>query len=199
MRTKTLLLTAVAFAAGLAVSSAQVYSQNIVGYVNVPLNAGFTMVANPLNAATNDLNTLFPNAGNGDAVYKFNGLSFDSSTFFFGSWSPDLTLNPGEGAFISSGVSNTVTFVGNVLTGNLTNNIPSGFSIRGSQVPQSATLESMGFPAGNGDAIYFFRNGTYASSTFFFGSFSPAAIPAVGEAFWVSSGTGGNWTRSFNP
>lgn len=197
MRTKTLLLTAAALAAGLVGASAQVYSQNIVGYANVPLKAGFTMVANPLNATNNHLSSLFPNAGFGDTIYKYNGVSYDSSTFV-GVWSPDLVLNPGEGAFYNAGVSNTVTFVGEVLTGSLSNNIPVGLSIRSSQVPQSDKLENMNFPAGFGDTIYFWRSGGYVSSTYV-GIWSPDAIPAVGEAFWVNSSAGGAWTRTFNP
>ena len=41
MRTKTLLIAAAALAAGILSSSAQTYSQNIVGYVNqvLPANA----------------------------------------------------------------------------------------------------------------------------------------------------------------
>jgi len=32
--------------------------------------------------------------------YKFNGTSYDISSFSFGSWDTDRTMNPGEGAFI---------------------------------------------------------------------------------------------------
>lgn len=198
MRTKALILTAAALAAGLFTASAQVYSQNIVGYVNVPLNSGFNLIANPLNTTNNTLDNLFSGAGFGDTVYKYNGATFDISTYI-GFWSPNLTLNPGEGAFYSNGgASNTVTFVGEVLTGNLTNSFPSGFSIRSSQVPQSDTLENLNFPAGFGDTVYFYRNGSYEPKTYI-GFFSPAAQPAVGEAFWISSGTGGSWQRTFNP
>ena len=198
MRTKALLLTAAVFAAGLVGASAQVYSANVVGYVNVPIKAGFNLIANPLNTTNNTLDNLFPNAGFGDQIFKYNGSTFDISTYI-GFWSPGNTLNPGEGVFYNNGgVSNSVTFVGEVLTGNLTNNIPSGFSIRSSQVPQSDTLENMGFPAGFGDQVFFYRNGGYVPSTYI-GFFSPTAQPAVGEAFWVNSGTGGSWTRTFNP
>ena len=62
MRTKTLVLAVAALTACALTASAQsnVYSLNIVGYVNVVLKGGssYTLVANPLNAATNDLNTI---------------------------------------------------------------------------------------------------------------------------------------------
>ena len=47
MRTKTLLLTAALAAAGVVSSMAQVYSVNSVGYVNLTLPNGFSMIANP--------------------------------------------------------------------------------------------------------------------------------------------------------
>lgn len=199
MRTQKLLVAAAVLAVSVATSIAQPYSQNIVGYVNLTIPAGFSLIANPLNTTNNSLDTLFPNASFGDTVYKFNESTsvFDSSVFF-GSWSPSFTLNPGEGAFYNANVGMTNTFVGTVLTGNLTNAFPAGFSIRSSIVPQSDTLENMGFTANFGDTIYFYRNNTYESSVYF-GAFSPEARPAVGEAFWVNANSAGKWVRSFNP
>ena len=198
MRTKALLCAA-ALAAGALTSMAQgnVYSLNIVGYVNVPFVTGYNLVANPLDNGTNDLNSLFPNAGLGDAVYAFVNGGFTSSTFF-GSWSPDLTVTPGGGIFYQAGAPFTNTFVVNVMTGNLTNPIPAGFSIKSSQVPQSDTLGNLGFPANLGDAVYYFRNGAYVSSTYF-GSWNPDLTVGVGEAFWAQVGAAENWTRTFNP
>jgi hypothetical protein len=197
MRTKALFAAATMLAAGIATTLAQsnVYSLNVVGYVNVPIRNGFTLLANPLNAATNDLNTLFPNAGFGDTVYLNSGGGFSSSTYF-GSWSPNLALPPGQGAFYSSGAAATNTFVGEVMQGSLSNPIPAAFSLKSSQVPQAATLSTLNFPANFGDTVYFLRNGAYSSSTFF-GSWSPDETVAVGESFWVSTATAGNWTRNF--
>lgn len=198
MRTKTLLLAASALVAGLTTLHAQVYSQNIVGYVNVVLTNGFTMVANPLNATNNDLNTLFPSAGFGDNIYQYvPGTGFTQSTYL-GSWSPDLTVNPGSGIFYSTGTIQTNTFTGTVMTGTMTNSIPGGFSIKSSQVPQSDTLENLGLPAGFGDNVYYYRGGAYVQSTYL-GSWSPDLSPAVGEAFWYSAGSPILWTRTFNP
>ena len=50
MRTKALLLGAAVGAIGLATSMAQVYSVNIVGYVNTTIPTGFSIICNPLNA-----------------------------------------------------------------------------------------------------------------------------------------------------
>jgi len=200
MRIKALLCAA-ALAAGAATSMAQsnVYSLNIVGYVNVVITNGFNLIANPLDNGTNDLNSLFPNAGFGDAVYAYNNQTkaFSSSTYL-GSWSPNLVSAPGGGLFYQAGGVSTNTFVGNVMTGNLTNKVYNGFNIVSSQVPQSATLETLNYPAGFGDSAFFFRGGTYVSSSFL-GTWSPDLSPAVGEAFWVQTGADVNWTRTFTP
>ena len=198
MRTKALLCAA-ALAAGALTSMAQgnVYSLNIVGYVNVPLATGYNLVANPLDNGTNDLNSLFPNAGFGDAIYAYANGGFTISTYV-GSWSPDLTLAPGNGVFYQASTPFTNTFVGNVMTGNLTNPVPSGYSIKSSQVPQADTLENLGFPANFGDATYFYRNGGYTISTFV-GTWSPDLTVGVGEAFWAQVSANVNWTRTFNP
>jgi hypothetical protein len=67
MRTKALLLAAAFAAAGVATSVAQVYSVNAVGYVNVTLPPGFSLVSNPLNAGTgnNTVSKLFSNIQGG--------------------------------------------------------------------------------------------------------------------------------------
>jgi len=205
MRTKTLLLTAVLAAAGIASSMAQVYSVNIVGYVNVSVPAGFSIIANPLNnSAGNDLNTLIPNAGVGDTIYKWNGSGFDAFTYLDPDpalrWSPNTTLVPGEGAFYSAGAAATVTFVGEVQL-NSTNHLPAGFSLKSSVVPQSDKLDNLGFPADVGDNVYFFRNGGYQAATFLDPAigFAPDAIPAVGEGFFVQKTVAAaDWKRSFS-
>ncbi|MBE0544086.1 MAG: hypothetical protein IH623_22315 [Verrucomicrobia bacterium] len=198
MRTKTLAIAAAFLAAGLASSVAQsnVYSLNVVGYVNVPLSAGFNLIANPLSSGDNTLDTVIPDAGFGDTIYLYEAGAFVSSTYL-GNWTPNLLLAPGTGAFYLSGSAATNTFVGEVMQGDLTNPIPTGFSLKASQVPQSDTLDNLDFPAGFGDTVYFYRGGAYVSSTYL-GSWVPELSPAVGEGFWVLSSAGAQWTRSFS-
>ena len=58
MKTKTLLIAAATLAVGVISSQAQVYSQNIVGYVNVPYPASaFKMTANQLLTGTDTAKT----------------------------------------------------------------------------------------------------------------------------------------------
>jgi hypothetical protein len=209
MRTKTLAIAAAFLAAGLASSVAQsnVYSLNVVGYVNVDLPAGFTMIANPLKNGDNTINTVLADVPPGTLLYKFDG-SFGSPAEAGGlgvGWDVNLSLAPGEGAFIQLPTAKTVTFVGEVTQGNTTNSMPAGFSIRSSVVPQSAGLTSvLGFPAEAGDIVYFFNKATqsYAGGLYESGGgnlWDPSEpSPAVGEAFWVQKAAPANWVRDFN-
>src|SRR5438876_2203881 len=121
MRTKTLLLAAVLSAAGVASSLAQVYSVNAVGYVNVSLTAGLNLICNPLKVtAGNDLNHVLPltDADIGTTVYTYD-TSFHNSSYLGTTlgWTPNLTVAPGQGFFISINAGKTVTFVGEVPQG----------------------------------------------------------------------------------
>jgi hypothetical protein len=137
MRTKALLIAAAAtLAVGVVSSEAQVYSQNIVGYVNQPLGAGWNGVANPLDNSTgNSLTNIIQNpTGNFDGtfVYTWNGTSFtvvqyDSSmpTGIANSADtaavPSPTINPGQGFFFNNQYQSvTNTFVGQVHIGSAT-------------------------------------------------------------------------------
>ena len=73
MRTKTLFLTAALSAVGMATSMAQtVYSVNIVGYINLPVVHGLSLVANQLNAAPNNsVVGLFGTPPGGLTINKF--------------------------------------------------------------------------------------------------------------------------------
>lgn len=202
MRTKLLLSAAVLGLAGMLTASAQVYSVNVVGYVNVDLEPGFNLVANPLNNTTgNDLNTIMPLGDTmiGTTVYRYDGTTFAESTYLGSAagWIPNADLAPGEGVFVSTTSAATVTFVGEVLQGPDSNmSVAAGLSLVGSKVPQAASLDATGFPAEIGDTVFFYRGGTYVDSTFV-GTFIPEAIPGVGEGFWVSKANAGDWTRDF--
>jgi hypothetical protein len=186
-------------------AQSNVYSLNVVGYANVVLRPGYTLIANPLNSSSNTLNSLIPNPGVGSIVYKFNG-SFNqiAENGGPGLWDVNLPLVPGEGAFIYVPALTTNTFVGEVVQGNTTNSMPAGFSIRASVVPQSAGLSSvLGFPAAAGDLIYRFNPVTqsYVGGLFESGGgnvWDPSEpSPGVGEAFWVQKAAPASWIRNF--
>src|ERR1017187_6203182 len=82
MRTKTLLIAVAALAAGILVSSAQTYSQNVVGYYNVTIpgtstSTGFYIVGNQFNVGvSNGLNELFASGLMSDVNAATNTLVY---------------------------------------------------------------------------------------------------------------------------
>jgi len=210
MRTKTLLLTAALAAVGVTSSMAQVYSVNLVGYINKQVPKGFAMIANQLNNGTgNKVVDLIPNPPNNTFVYKFDATSGGYITIdYLGGWEGDdldMTLSPGEGVFISSPTAHTATFVGEVQLSSAVS-IPKGFSIRSSVIPQSAPLDAMGFPAVNGDFIYQFdaASGGYRINDYLGGwegdDNGVAPTPAIGESFFVyhpTTAAPSTWSRTF--
>ncbi len=219
MRTKTLLLTAAVFAAGLGASMAQVYSVNAVGYVNFPINkvgGGFAIIANPLNGTNNQLNTILRTVPPDSLLFRFqNGgfvdaESWDGSGWLDGQGNPSTTvLAPGEGAFIYVPAATTITWVGDVPQGNLVNPIPNGYSIRASQVPQSAPLNGpngLNFPAAPDDLLFFwdiaaqgYKDAISWDGTQWLDGFGNPTnpTPAVGEGFFVLKQGAASWNRTF--
>jgi len=220
MRTKTILLSALLAVASLttALAAGEVYSVNAVGYVNVTVAPGFSMIANPLVAATNTIEALFAGVTGGvpddTTIYKFSSTSgWLPNARTFGAWDlPDDTLLPGEGVFILNPTTTafTVTFVGEVPQGTLTNALPLGFSLRSSMVPQSGKLATdLGFPlkdAQNNDVdftIYRFnvpgKSAGYTSYPYEFGGWSiEEPVPAVAEGFFVQLPVAASWVRTFD-
>ena len=89
MRTKTLLIAAAALAAVVTSSQAQstVYSQNVVGYVNLSItNNGLLMAANQLDTGSNTMDNVFPST---DSALKsqqtvllfWNGAGYTQVTY----------------------------------------------------------------------------------------------------------------------
>jgi hypothetical protein len=222
MRTKSMILGAALLAAGVASSMAQsnVYSLNVVGYVNVQLVNGFTCFANPLDfdgtGTNNTIVSVFgTNVPNGTTVYIWSGGGFNTSVQYStraGGWFAPLTpLNPGEGVFVSSPSNFTATVVGNVLQGTLTNQyITTGFSLVGSVIPVQNTIDSTGngglqYVPSNGDTVYFWDTsgqGWNTSSQYStrgtpgWLSGDPVIVPGVGY-FLSTSAPSPTWVTAF--
>jgi hypothetical protein len=162
MRTKSLLGLA-ALAVGLSSSMAQVYSLNVVGYVNVPLQANkLSFVSVPLTpngGNFNITNTIVLNdAQDGANIYAWAGTGWDANQpqWYAGGtgWYPDMVIQAGKGFFLKAGAADgTITFVGEVPQGTLSYNIPTGLSTLANQVPDGSA-----FPGGtvghDGDNIF---------------------------------------------
>jgi hypothetical protein len=221
MRTK-LIAAAAILAAGIASSMAQsnVYSLNVVGYVNKTLTGGgrYTAVANPLNTTNNTFAGLLgvANTGipSGSQVLKWNTSLADFDTFnktgFGGGWSPaagaTATLNPGEGVLVLiTGSDVTNTFVGEVMQGNLTNSLPAGYQMAGNMVPDSGAVNTVGLAPPHPSQLLKWDSSVGAigdwvtfNTTPFGTGWSPS-VPTIGvaEAVLINAGSAFNWIRNF--
>lgn len=208
MRTKVLLCAA-ALAASLASSMAQnVYSLNVVGYVNITIPANsFALVANPLDATSggttpgmNNITNLFLSPPDGSTIQTwdqsaFGGLGDFSAahTYYAPSsggtgWDTGLDMPPGKGVFIYTGTALPVTFVGQVVQGTYTvAHLTSGaFDILGSPVPIGGNLTNslMGLVVGDGDTIQLWDQTAFGG----LGDWTSA------ETYYAPSSGGTGWT-----
>jgi hypothetical protein len=222
MRTKTLLLTAALTAAGAATSMAQVYSVNMVGYINLPIGAGYSIIANHLNSSPdNQVINLIPTPPDTTAFYKFNRSTggYDILEYLDGNYEgiTTMTLGPGEATFISTPSAFTVTFVGEVqLASNLS--IQQGYQMLSSALPQSLPVEGaandgvpaapvgLGYVPVEGDTIYRYSNSAdqYEIDQFLDGAWEGASggvspTPQIGQGFFLSrsAATTTSWSRNF--
>lgn len=133
-------------------AQSNVYSLNIVGYVNKTIPSGYSLIANPLKAGvTNGANEIMTLV-DGSIYLTWNGTGYDYVSYDSGlggwidaSFNPSVppSLSPGKGFFFFNPVAAyTNTWVGEVVpapgaTNSLT--LPSGYSLVGSVLPASAT------------------------------------------------------------
>ena len=206
MRTKTLLLTVAALAAGLtAYADATVYSANVVGYINQVIPSGFSMVANQLDTGTNTVVNLLPAPPNNTIVYKFSGTLYSGNGYYYGWSDTNMTLNPGEGAFIyNPGAPITNAFIGTVLQGTFTNSVTGGFSMQSYYVPKAGLISSdMGYPVANNDIVYLWDNTNqkFVGYGYYYGWPEDSGEPMlnVGQAFFIyRAGADTNWVTAFS-
>jgi hypothetical protein len=223
MRTKTLLCAA-ALAAGVATSMAQsnVYSLNVVGYVNVPLQGGvsFNLIANPLNNTNNNITNLFTTAASdGDQIFTWNAAIQDLGGTIYTysivshSWDGSRVLNPGEGIFyLATGGNVTNTFVGEVIQGSYTNPVPVlggvAFNLFGSSIPIGGSFTNAigGINSSDGDQVFTWNvltqdlGASIATYSIVSHSWDNPAIPVPPGNGFFYLGTGGNqnpWVRNF--
>jgi hypothetical protein len=222
MRTKTLLIAAAALAAGILASSAQTYSQNIVGYVNQVIPSGLQLIANPLNNDTNGANEILAALPDGSYVYTYNsvtasftvdvvysGIYYDANTFAV---VPAPVLTPGTGFFLNNGgASFTNTYTGSVavnVSATGTNNLVSGLNLAGSQLPIAGGFTTvLNFNPPDGTYLYIYNAGSWNTSVIYSGVYydpvSFAVLPepqaTIGQGVFVNTGSSMAWTQTLTP
>jgi hypothetical protein len=164
------------------------------------------MIANQCDntgAGGNTLNNVFPGAPNGSKILKWNkvGQVFNPPAVFSGGvWTPNLILDPGEGAFFLNPAASPFTFsiTGNSHTPVLPLALPaSGCCIVSRQEPLvGGYMDIVGLPPQPGDTVYRFVSGNYAIYTFdefqsiWLGPDGSPMDPManVGESIWICRG-----------
>jgi hypothetical protein len=199
-------------------AQSNVYSLNVVGYVNVPVEGGgaYNLLANPLNNTSgNTLTNLFrpgTGPGNFDQILTWDVATFDFSTsqpsYGGGAWSANIPLNVGQGFFYVNANSRfTNTFVGEVVQGSFNNTLVGGGSYNaiGSSVPIGGTFTNAlgGLVPGNFDQVLAWDVNTFdfklVQPSFGGGAWSSTALNvAVGEGFfYVNANADNHWVRNF--
>jgi hypothetical protein len=215
MKTQTLLIAAAALVAGVMSSHAQVYSQNIVGYVNVPLVAGNNLIANQLDydgtGTNNNVTTLFPNGLENKAIIEgWTGSGFVTAQYSTahgwnsGTNSAILTaaLQPGSGFFINVSTATNVTFVGNVITGTNSYPIVAGNQIVAPSAPVAGTLDTTNnYVPNSKDVIEVWNPANNTFSTTQYGSSgwnNGDPQLTVGQAVFLNAKKSTVWTEVLN-
>lgn len=204
MRTKTLLAAAAIVAAGALSSQAQnVYSLNVVGYVNITLKPGYNLVANQLNNAAS------PTAEISKVLTNITGLP-DGGTFFgwnaagqnfteaanwvatppdgpawynadYSAFASD-TATRGKSYFIfNPGATDaTLTLVGEVPQGASPSTIAANYNFLGDLVPASQEIITNGFPVADSSTLFTFD----AANQSYTEALNGVATPPDGPAFY---------------
>ena len=129
--------------------------------IQLTLCPGYNLIANPLNRSNNNIQVVIPVAPEGSVVYRWhvtNQMFVVQSpeyyaVYYGGVWYDgnfaisSMVLSPGEGFFFEndSRASTTLTFMGEIPHGTLTNRIGANYSFVSSQVPQSARCRCWDF------------------------------------------------------
>jgi hypothetical protein len=222
MRTKVLLGLA-ALAVGLSTSVAQnVYSLNVVGYVNVTLTAGqlslLSLPLAPVDGNFDITNTIVLNdAQDGSVIYKWLPAGhWDPNLYSWYAggvgWVPDTVISNGQAFFLAPAAAGTVTFVGQVPQGALSYTILPGLQTLANMVPVSTNFP--GSTVGNdGDTIYLWNSVSHGWSSTLWSYYSalggwdnggvagnslqgPVLNPADG-VFYANSGAAISFTQNF--
>lgn len=222
MRTKTLLLAAAALVGGAIASSAQVYSANVVGYINLTLQPGYNLIANQLTNGNNNISVVFsglPASLDGATVqgWSFAGQTFtQADTYYDGAgWldgdfnASTTTIRPGLGYMFynPAAAAVTVTLIGEVPQGSTTTSIQGpGYGLYSSVPPVVSGFSTNGFPTADGMTYQTFTGTAYSQAITYYdgagwldGDFNNAdPAPAVGVGFLISNpGPAKDWVRNF--
>ena len=178
-------------------------SPNLVGYANLTVTAGWNLLGNPLDDQEGnhvDTSPLTKLAMGGTVLLKPGPQGWEVNNCLAGWSQPAFTVMPGEGFFVFTPQTTTLTAVGRVRIGTNTCHLPTGDSLAAPMAPynqQPLDGAEQNFPVKAGDEIYRLQPGTQTFDRYDFdGSWHPKApVPLVGEGLWVGHKPASDWTQ----
>jgi hypothetical protein len=156
-------------------AQSNVYSLNVVGYVNLTLKPGYNLITAQLNATggSRSINVLLTNApalADGSTFFAWNAVAqgFTSAANFVGTppdgpawYNADYTalatdVAPlGQSYFIKNeGAQTTLTLVGEVPQGAFNQSVPNNYSFLGDFAPTSQEIKTNGFPIADNSILF---------------------------------------------
>lgn len=218
MKIKTLAIAAATLAVGAISSQAQapVYSQNVVGYVNVICPASkYVFIENPMDTGNNVITNVIKGAPGASQLLYWNGSGFSTFTFSLGHWKSgavnvdNTNLPPGMGFFMLASANFTNTFVGNFLSASsYTNALSTVLTPVGSILPYSDVVTNkstinLGVPGATqlqqwNTTAQAFTTFTYngISKVWKIGALSTNPVVNVGDAYFILSASATNWVQT---
>jgi hypothetical protein len=189
-----------------SVRTGTVASESAVGFVDVWLTPGFSMVANQLLTATNTIDRVFAGVPDGTMFYKYDPASgtYVIVSLMIDQWDfPGVPLEPGEGVLALNSSEDTyrIRLKGAVPQGALSISLTKGWAMYSSPVPQAGRLDTLlGFPVSYLDMIcrYDPFEETFVFYVYSGGWVGEAPVVELGEAFWAWKWNAGVWQRAFS-
>jgi hypothetical protein len=195
--------------AGVISSEAQVYSANIVGYVNVNMPAGaLVLTSNPLDDGTNQANDLLANLPNKSTIQLWNGSGFTPYTKGASGFAGNPAIPVGTGFFVKAFSNYTNTYVGNVVPnpgGNQSSaTLPAGTLVLvGSTLPVAGSFNDVGTNSfnlistlPNKSTIQVWSGTSFTPFTKGASGFSGTPGYTPGEGFFIKSFSATNWVQT---
>jgi len=222
MKIKSLAIAAATLAVGAITSQAQVYSQNVVGYVNVIYPAGqFVMSANPLTTGNDVLTNVLQGVPGASHLYYWTGSTW--ATYQYSGvqhkWLngvadvSNTNLAPGIGFFLVAQSNFTNTYAGTIVAstggGHATNSLTTSLTPVGAPVPYgdvvtnsstfnltvsgSSTLQTWNIANQTFDPVYQYSGVQHVWKQ---GTTVTNPVILVAQGFFISAQAATNWIQT---
>jgi hypothetical protein len=173
-------------------------------YANLCVGPGLSVFTSPFADSDLTVESQVPNPPDGASLFRVDGNGFAANNFLDGWSDPEMLLAPGQGWFFSNPASIpfTLTLVGTVFEGMLTNHLQAGYSLCASLVPQAGLLSSqLGFPLTPGSQVFVWDSlaqnySRYDSIDYGWDPQEPSI--QIARAFWVNEPDDQDWIREFS-